>query len=385
MTSCLMVIPSEDISCWVDKGEVIDRYFNPGNVFDEVHIVLINGRDPNEASMQKMVGRAQLFVHNITTPNRFGWRTLGWQRILMRGWINRMIELAAEVRPNLIRCHGANINAVAARCIKRALDIPYVVSMHINPDIDIRARAYNWKDRLMALALIKLEKEGLRNANLVLPVYLPIVPYLQRIGVTKFDVAYNVLNPSFLSVKNNYRLHNPIRIVSVGRQIAEKNPTNIILAIAQIPNSTLTIFGDGPMHGKLHKLVDEIGISDRVNFMPAVPNDELCRLLIDFDIFAVHSEYWEISKSVLEPLLTGLPVVINRRKGECVPELSDDICVLVKNTVDGYLNAISRLITDDDFREKLGRHAHLHSQALWSPEASESKFARVYRQYMRPY
>jgi glycosyltransferase involved in cell wall biosynthesis len=101
--------------------------------------------------------------------------------------------------------------------------------------------------------------------------------------------------------------------------------------------------------------------------------------LPEFDIFATHSEYWEISKSVLEPLLTGLPVVINRRKGAPVPELTDDICFLVANTVESYREALERLTADGDYRERLGRAAYAHAQSNWSPAATEAKFVAIYR------
>ena len=44
-------------------------------------------------------------------------------------------------------------------------------------------------------------------------------------------------------------------------------------------------------------------------------------------MFVVHSDIWEVSKSVLEALLAGLPVIINRRKGEPVPEWRDTILI----------------------------------------------------------
>src|SRR5256885_12553081 len=61
---------------------------------------------------------------------------------------------------------------------------------------------------------------SLRSADLVLPVYEPIVPYLQKVGVSRFEVVHNALNPMCLGRKTSYRLHDPVRIVSVGRQFA---------------------------------------------------------------------------------------------------------------------------------------------------------------------
>lgn len=375
----LMVIVPDRISDFVSKGEVIERYYNPGNLFDEVHVVMTNDDRPDPQAMRRMVGSAQLFLHNLPDSRRMFVPSLGWRPWLLRGWVRKAVDLARAVQPALIRCHGALLNAYAAACIKRELGIPYVVSMHINPDEDVRGRARSWMKRFVTHAQQDIERIALLNADLVMPVYRPIVPYLERMGVTRYEVCYNILNQTQLRRKDDYRLHRPVRVISVGRQFEDKNPDNLIRAVALLSNVQLTLVGDGPYHAHLRQVARECGIEDRILFYPALTNDELCHSLAGYDIFATHTEYWEISKSVLEPLLAGLPVLLNRRRGAPVPELTDDICVLAPNTVEGYHQALERLITDDQFREKLGRTAWAHAQEYWSPERTEAKFVGIYR------
>jgi glycosyltransferase involved in cell wall biosynthesis len=206
---------------------------------------------------------------------------------------------------------------------------------------------------------------------------------LERLGVKKFEVCYNVLNSVHLQKKTRYQLHQPPRIIYVGRLIAEKNPENIIRAVAALPETVLTIVGDGPIRLELEQLVSDLGLAARVRFRPSVLNDELCHLLTEQDIFAVHSDYWEISKSVLEALLTGLPVVINQRLGPAVPELEGDFVMKVENSSQGYLGAFLRLLSDDSFREALGKKAFSHARAHWSPEVTEKKYAGIYRSFLQ--
>jgi glycosyltransferase involved in cell wall biosynthesis len=380
-----MVIVPDYLSVFLNKGEEIDRYYNPGDVFDEVHIVLTNDDRPNMAAVKRMAGRARVHLYKLPTGNGLFVRTLGWRPWLLERWVKQAVDLAGEIQPNLIRCHGALLNGYAAYRIKQAYGVPYLVSLHINPDEDVRGRASGLKARLFSIAQQTVGNLTLLNADLVMPVYQPIVPYLKRIGAPRYEVCYNVLNPAFLTEKTDYALHDPVRVVSVGRQFKEKNPDNLIHAVSKMPNVELTIVGDGSYHDYLHKVAAECGISNRVIFHKALPNDELCRQLPQFDIFAVHTEYWELSKSVLEPLLTGLPIVINRRIGAAVPELTEDICLLVENTVDGYMDALTRLIGDDDYRAKLGRQAYAHARANWSPAATESRFAEIYRSMSKPF
>jgi glycosyltransferase involved in cell wall biosynthesis len=372
-----MVIIPDRLSDLIQKGEITARYYNPGNLFREVHIVMTNDDRPDPAAVQATVGSARLSLHNLPAGINLFAKTAGWRPSLLNGWAERAVALAAGVKPDLVRCHGARLNAYAARAIKRRLGIPYVVSLHINPDVDVRGGPF--ATAVMGRLYADIEKESLLEADLVLPVYQPILPFLRRIGAARYRVAYNVINPTHLRKKESYQLHRPVRVVSVGRLIQAKNPRALVAAVASLPDIELTIIGDGPVAGSLRSLAKQTGAESRIAFRPAVRNDELCRELPNYDIFAVRSDYFELSKSVLEALLTGLPTIINRRPGEQVPELSDRFCFLVDNTVHSYRAALQRLIEDHVLREHLGRAAHAHAGEHWSPEKCETEFVKIYR------
>src|SRR5262249_4058431 len=151
------------------------------------------------AAVQQTVGNAKLFLHNLPAGKKLLVRTLGWRPWLLRGWTDKAVLLAASISPSLIRCYGARLNAFAARAIKFRIGIPYVVSLHINPDVDVRNGP--WRTALMGHIVGAIEKQSLIDADLVLPVYRPIEPFLRRIGVRHYQVAYNVINPSRLRKK----------------------------------------------------------------------------------------------------------------------------------------------------------------------------------------
>ena len=96
---------------------------------------------PDMGMVQKTVGRAQPFVYNLPATKALFVRTLGWCPWLLHGWAQKAVQLAREIQPQLIRCHGPFLNAFVAYRIKQELGIPYLVSMHINPDEDIRGRS----------------------------------------------------------------------------------------------------------------------------------------------------------------------------------------------------------------------------------------------------
>ena len=375
-----MVIIPDRLSDLVRKGEITERYYNPGDLFSEVHIVMTNDDRPDIAAVQSTVGSAKLFLHNLPAGTKLLAMSFGWRPWLLTGWIDKAVALAEKIEPDLIRCHAARLNAYAARAIKQKLGIPYVVSLHINPDVDVRRGPL--RSAVIGYVSSTIEKLSLLDADLVLPVYRPIEPFLRRLGVQRYRVAYNVINPTHLGKKDDYSLHRPVRVISVGRLIAAKDPRELIEAVASLPGVELTIVGDGVVAEASRRLVAELGVEARVIFRPSVRNDELCADLPNYDIFAIRSDYFELSKSMLEALLIGLPVIINRRPGEPVPELSDKICVLIENTKEAYRTAIQQLVANNARREQLGRAAYAHANAHWAPRKTEAVFADIYRDIM---
>lgn len=405
MTTLLVIIP-DALSALIEKGEITERYYNPGDLFDEVHILMCHYDQPDSLPLQKTVGSARLFLHNLPEDHAHfiqyaawygAWLLKWWARpffeiavqyqfYLLRKWSQRAVDLARRIQPELIRCHANDYNAFIASQIKAELGIPYVVSLHINPDVNPRRRHLispdlRWEDLLFAKVYDRVEVEGLRQADLALPVYEPIVPYLKRAGCKKYEVAYNVVSDKLLK-KDDYSLHAPIRLISVGRHFSLKNPQSIIHAMPELPNAHLILVGDGPYQETLENLVRDLDLESRVTFEPAIPNDKLCRLLPEQDIFVIHSEHWELSKALLEALLTGLPCIINRRKKEQVPELQGGFVLLVDDTKENYLEALKKLIEDDVMRETLGRKAYAHAQECWAPAKTEAKYVEIYKRML---
>jgi glycosyltransferase involved in cell wall biosynthesis len=384
MPKLLVMIPDR-ISDILVKGEYQPRYYNPGEVFDEVHILSTAVDDPDRAALQRTVGSAKLHLHFYPEDPTLidSWPGIFRRRALDR-WAQEGVEIARRIGADLIRCHSADWNSFLASRIKRALATPYVVSLHINPDVNALRRILKSdvsRSEARHNAFFEyLEQQGLAHADLVMPVYKPIMPYLARRGISRARVCYNVLNGEHLRKKSNYQLGYPPGIICVGRLLDEKDPTAIIQAVASIPGLELLVVGDGPKRSQLISLAAELGIADRVKFSPAIANDELCEMLPRFDLFVVHSEYWELNKSVLEALLTGLPLVINRRHGEPVPELENvDFVRMVDNSASSYRDALTELLNDHAKREALGRAAYAHAQANWAPAKTEAVYAEIYR------
>ncbi len=53
MGKALLNIITDRLSHLEGKGEMTSRYYNPGEVFDDVHILMTNGDTPNPKNLQK--------------------------------------------------------------------------------------------------------------------------------------------------------------------------------------------------------------------------------------------------------------------------------------------------------------------------------------------
>lgn len=149
----------------------------------------------------------------------------------------------------------------------------------------------------------------------------------------------------------------PLRVLFVGRLVPEKAPEDLIraAALATAP-LTVTVIGQGPLRADLERLVDELGLADRVELVGPVGQDELPARYAAADVFCLPSHAEGVPVVLMEAMATELPVVTTRIAG--IPELVDDgeSGVLVEPGDPGAVAAaLDGLATDPGRRRRLGR------------------------------
>ena len=376
----LLILIEDDLNEILAKGEMIPRYYNPGNSFDHIILVSLFGNYTDTEPFSILFGEATFTIKTLSIP--LYQKLLYSLKIVREHWLKKLISLVGEIRPNAIRCYGAGFNAVVGNELKQAYDIPLLISLHLNTKVDTFSRAESFFEKSHSFIKEKVESLTLPTADLVLPVYESIIPYLQTLNITNYRVCYNFVHPESIKRKEpDFTPSPPIRIISVGRQFKWKNPVHLIRAIGEIDNCELTLIGNGTEHTNLKQLVKKLNLESRIKFIPSIQNNKLCQILPTFDIFALHSEYFELSKSVIEAALTGLPIIINRRDGMQIPELNSEWCYLVDNDYKSYAKAISNVINNNELRLQLSTKASEHAWANWSPIKCEKKFAEIYSSF----
>ena len=370
----LLVVLADPLTHLISKGEVVPRYYNPGTVFRRVDFLLLNEDQPPLAVLGHMVGDGvEVRVHNMPPPSRLFWRSLGWRAPLMGEWLERCAQLASTCEGALVRAHGAGLNGLVANHIGMRLGLPVLISLHNLPRHIV---AISLPDRLRQTAVAMLNERVLRAAGNVMAVYRAQLPYLKGLRVRNVDLIYNTVGSADLAVKRNYGAGSRLKILSVGRQFAGKDISALIQACARVEATDLTVVGDGSLHDQLKALAERVGIAHRTSFIPMMTNEELCRSLADFDLFATHNDFPGIPKAVMEPMLAGLPVVVNRNLG--IDELNG-AAMVVDNTADGYAGAIRALAASEETRRDVGTACRQRALALWDPVSTETQQSNLHK------
>lgn len=125
-----------------------------------------------------------------------------------------------------------------------------------------------------------------------------------------------------------------------------------------VPSVHLVMAGRGPMEGELRRLIDELGLAERVELPGHVSHDRVPELMAGFDVFVHPSVYPSESfgVAVLEASACAVPVVATRVGG--VPEvcLDGETGLMVPPRDPRALAAaLVRLARDRELRGALGR------------------------------
>jgi glycosyltransferase involved in cell wall biosynthesis len=168
-------------------------------------------------------------------------------------------------------------------------------------------------------------------------------------------------------------------ITSVGRLVPWKGFEELIEAIATltdtIPDISLVIIGDGPMHDALVQKAEACGVRDRVRLVGKLGKDALGAAIKGSDLFVLNTQYEGLSHQLLEVMDLGIPIVTTNIGGN--PELITDgisgVLVEVGDTQE-LAKAIKHVITNESTQVRLTQNARLRTQDF-TQEAVVATFA----------
>ncbi|TSC80402.1 MAG: glycosyltransferase [Candidatus Peregrinibacteria bacterium Gr01-1014_25] len=132
---------------------------------------------------------------------------------------------------------------------------------------------------------------------------------LPRHSVIENALATTIQHPT------SHISHSPFRLLFVGRFVRFKNLEHLLLAMTQLPQTSLTLVGDGPRRERLTALVTALNLRSRVQFVPPTRGADKERLFAEHDLLVLPS-ITEISPHIaLEARGAGLPVLLTGETG----------------------------------------------------------------------
>jgi glycosyltransferase involved in cell wall biosynthesis len=144
----------------------------------------------------------------------------------------------------------------------------------------------------------------------------------------------------------------------MGRLMRFKGFEQAIQAVASLgtshPGLHLQIIGEGPQAGHLARLVDTLGVGDRVEFTGALDQRLAREHLRDADLFVLYTAGEGQSHTILEALAAGAPVLTTRVRGNLELIAHGDNGWLVPwNDQQSLVAAIDNLLRDRELADAL--------------------------------
>jgi len=343
----LCVFPNDPLLAYYKKGEIKPRYFNPKNIFDEVHVISLFDTDIEEEKVKTVAGTAIFKIHVTGKVNLLN-KNLKKKKI---------IKLIKTINPDVIRSYNPLLQGWMAAQIKKEFNIPLIISLHGDYDRDRRYFAKKNKDYKTYFKLLyskkTLEPFSLKNADEVIIIYEFLRKYAKKMGAKNINLIHNRIDLSQFMIQKIpvFKESKPI-IICVGRLIKEKNQECIIKAVKDL-DVILLIIGDGLEYENLVKLVHDLDIEEKVRFERSIPHEKIQEYYLSSDIFALPIKYGGFAIPAIEAAASGLPVILPKQKFDPNPDIISDFALLVENNPDSFKEAIQKVLSDNEIRKNL--------------------------------
>lgn len=208
-----------------------------------------------------------------------------------------------------------------------------------------------------------------------------IAEHVKAIGWTRgVEVISNFTNTERVAPVSRASLDTPEDapvVMSMGRFVRRKGFHDLIDAVAALPGVYLWIAGDGEERENLEAQVDARGMRDRMRFLGW--QDDTRAYVSATDIFVMPSSHEPLGNVILEAWAQRKPVISSKSEGPLwfMKDAEDGLLVDIGD-VEGYTNAIRRLLDDAALAEKVAAGGNATLMGQFSEEAVVSSYLELF-------
>jgi glycosyltransferase involved in cell wall biosynthesis len=172
-------------------------------------------------------------------------------------------------------------------------------------------------------------------------------------------------------------------LISMGDLVPRKNYPAAIRAIAKAGNPKLhyMICGRGPELENLQNLSKELGVENQIHFLGF--RTDVKELLTGADIFLFTTRQEGLPRSMMEAMASGLPCVASAIRGNVdLIENGVNGFVCATEDVDGYADAIAKIVADPELREQM-RQNNLEKIKNYDISVVEQQIREIYADVLK--
>ena len=339
--------------------------------FQNIKIIRFNGHHPTNFFQRKFI--------------------MGFQALTLRNllWSTAIIKLIIKNKIDVLHVHDLLLLPTAL-AVKKEIDIPVIADLHENyPEllrIKYGSNKMKWKDRLLVGAdrWVKLEPELLHKVDHIIVVVEEAKERLEKLGISSGKITI-ISNSEALEYWDSYAIDRSIVkqfndsfvISYIGGFGVHRGIDTAIHAMRSSflkgLNLKLLLVGAGGWYSdELKRLANQIGVSDKIEFIPWVPIEMVRSYMEVSNIGLVphnstpHTET-TVPHKLFQYMLFGKPLVVS----SCRP-----LKRIVEQTKSGLVFCSG---DEDSLAEKIS--SLFHSQKLCRLYGQNGETAAIYGKY----
>lgn len=172
-------------------------------------------------------------------------------------------------------------------------------------------------------------------------------------------------------------------VLTVCRLVPGKGVQTLLQAMALLKddaqNIRVVVVGEGPYRNHLEKLASELDLTNRVQFVGYVPNQQIGRYFSAADCFVLASLEETFPFALLEAMVYGLPVVSSRTWGPSEIVVDGETGLLFNpGDAEALAHAIKRLYRDPDMMRRMGEAGRRRVLENYTHERTFNSLKKVY-------
>lgn len=170
----------------------------------------------------------------------------------------------------------------------------------------------------------------------------------------------------------------------VGRLRTEKGQEDLVAAlpavVARNPSALLLMIGDGPQRQELRDLARKLRVDANIEWLGALPPDEVYRMLGTMQVLVVPSRYEAFGLCAAEGMAAGLPVVATAVDGLREVVIDGETGMLVpQKAPEAMAGAVNELLGAPALRERMGQAGRQRVSDLFPVNRFNESYQALFR------